>query len=298
MFLFQLLCVLGDWERARDQLKALGELDAGSFPLVHLYGAAITCELLRREVFAGTRTPVMLGEPLPWVALLLQALAAEAQGRARRGQGAPGGGARAGARGARHHRRRGLRVDRRRGLAPRAGVRGGDRRPLLLGAVRAHPLRRARGARPICATSCGCRPISGSPTAARRRRCSRLGTPGSESDPDGLIRLGRKTEWDEVAPDTFHGRGQRMLATDSNEYALLNVRRIELGRARRREMVEVGARDTLQPALLDRLTDHDPTRKVESRRGARHQPHPAPRLRAARPDLALQHHEPRRPTST
>jgi type VI secretion system protein ImpF len=30
-------------------------------------------------------------------------------------------------------------------------------------------------------------------------------------------------------------------------------------------MVEVGARDTLQPALLDRLTDHDPGRKVESR---------------------------------
>ena len=30
-------------------------------------------------------------------------------------------------------------------------------------------------------------------------------------------------------------------------------------------MVEVGARDALQPALLDRLTDHDPTRKVEAR---------------------------------
>jgi type VI secretion system protein ImpF len=30
-------------------------------------------------------------------------------------------------------------------------------------------------------------------------------------------------------------------------------------------MVEVGARDTLQPALLDRLTDQDPTRKVEGR---------------------------------
>src|SRR5262245_30443178 len=30
-------------------------------------------------------------------------------------------------------------------------------------------------------------------------------------------------------------------------------------------MAEVGARDTLQPALLDRLTDHDPTRKIESR---------------------------------
>ena len=30
-------------------------------------------------------------------------------------------------------------------------------------------------------------------------------------------------------------------------------------------MAEAGARDTLQPALLDRLTDNDPTRKVEGR---------------------------------
>jgi type VI secretion system protein ImpF len=30
-------------------------------------------------------------------------------------------------------------------------------------------------------------------------------------------------------------------------------------------MVEAGARDTLQPALLDRLTDNDPSRTVESR---------------------------------
>ena len=30
-------------------------------------------------------------------------------------------------------------------------------------------------------------------------------------------------------------------------------------------MVEAGARDSLQPALLDRLTDHDPKRKVEGR---------------------------------
>ena len=30
-------------------------------------------------------------------------------------------------------------------------------------------------------------------------------------------------------------------------------------------MVEVGARDALQPALLDRLTDHEPGRKVEAR---------------------------------
>jgi type VI secretion system protein ImpE len=55
--------------------------------------------------------------------------------------------------------------------------------------------------------------------------------PGSEADPNGLIRLGRKTEWDEVAPETFHGRGQRMFATTTGEYALLSVRRIVLGGA-------------------------------------------------------------------
>ena len=55
--------------------------------------------------------------------------------------------------------------------------------------------------------------------------------PGSEADGDGLIRLSRKTEWDEVAPDTFHGRGQRMFATAEGEHALLSVRRIELGGA-------------------------------------------------------------------
>src|SRR5262245_22499735 len=80
VFLFQLLCILGDWERARDQLKVLAELDASTLALVHVYGAAIGCELFRREVFAGTRTPLVLGEPLPWVALLVQALAAGASG--------------------------------------------------------------------------------------------------------------------------------------------------------------------------------------------------------------------------
>ena len=75
VFLFQLLCVLGDWDRARDQLKVLADLDAGSLALVHVYGAAVSCEELRRDVFAGARTPLVLGEPLPWLALLFQALA-------------------------------------------------------------------------------------------------------------------------------------------------------------------------------------------------------------------------------
>ena len=230
VFLFQLLCVLGDWERARSQLKALGELDAGSLPLVHVYGAAITCELLRREVFAGARTPLVLGEPLPWVALLLQALAVEGQGR----------GAEAEA----------LRAEalEKAGAVPGSidgqafeWIADADSRlgPMFEAVIDGRyywvPFERIRSLA-LDAPS-DLRDVVWMPANLRFSNEGEAAAllparyPGSESDSDGQIRLGRKTEWDEVSPETFRGRGQRMLATDSNEYALLSVRRIELGGA-------------------------------------------------------------------
>jgi type VI secretion system protein ImpE len=230
VFLFQLLCVLGEWGRARDQLKTLGELDGGSLPLVHLYGAAITCELLRREVFAGARTPVMLGEPLPWVARLLQALAAEAQGK----------GAEA-------------KVLRDEALEQARAVPGtvdgqafswiadADSRlgPICEAVIDGRyywvPFERLRSLAleaPSDLRDFLWMPAHlGLPNGGDIAALLPARYPGSESDPDGMIRLGRKTEWNEVAPETFHGRGQRMLATDSGEYALLNIRLIELQRA-------------------------------------------------------------------
>src|SRR5262245_44969063 len=80
VFLFQLLCVLGQWERARTQLKVLSDLDASTLAMVNVYGRALSCEILREEVFAGRRTPLILGEPLPWMAMLVEALEMESQG--------------------------------------------------------------------------------------------------------------------------------------------------------------------------------------------------------------------------
>jgi type VI secretion system protein ImpE len=48
--------------------------------------------------------------------------------------------------------------------------------------------------------------------------------PGSEHSDDGLIVLARKTEWREVAADTHHGLGQRILATDAVELPLMELR--------------------------------------------------------------------------
>jgi len=50
----------------------------------------------------------------------------------------------------------------------------------------------------------------------------------SEKHADPLIRLSRKTDWQEPAPGVFAGLGQRMLATDSGEFSLMDVRQIRL----------------------------------------------------------------------
>ncbi|EQA7365222.1 type VI secretion system accessory protein TagJ, partial [Pseudomonas aeruginosa] len=80
IFLFQLLAVMGQWARAQNQLKVVGELDASALPMVQTYSTAIDCEALRREVFAGRLTPVILGQPAEWIAPLLQALSLDAEG--------------------------------------------------------------------------------------------------------------------------------------------------------------------------------------------------------------------------
>jgi type VI secretion system protein ImpE len=80
VFLFQLLCVLGQWPRAMTQLDVCGELDAGTLAMVSTYREAIKCEALRDAVFAGKTTPIVFGQPQAWVALLVQALQADARG--------------------------------------------------------------------------------------------------------------------------------------------------------------------------------------------------------------------------
>ena len=77
VFMFQLLCVLGQWDRALNQLNVSFELDASTLPMVQTYREAIACETLRLQVFAGQKVPMLFGEPEPWIALLIEALLRE-----------------------------------------------------------------------------------------------------------------------------------------------------------------------------------------------------------------------------
>ena len=83
LFLFQLLAVLGQWERSANQLKVAGQLDASLLILVELYRHAIEAEGVRAKVFAGEATPVLMGEPSSWTAPLLEALRLDGRGASR-----------------------------------------------------------------------------------------------------------------------------------------------------------------------------------------------------------------------
>lgn len=80
IFLFQLLCVMGDWKRAITQLKLCAQMDASAIPMAQTYREAIICEVFREKVFAGEKDPLIFGQPQDWVALLAEALKAQAAG--------------------------------------------------------------------------------------------------------------------------------------------------------------------------------------------------------------------------
>lgn len=227
VFLFQLLAVLGQWERALNQLNVLGEMDASSLSMVQTYREAIRCELVRADVFAGRRSPLVFGDPAPWVALVLEALRLTGEGHPAeaqtvRDQAFDAAPATAGT------------LD----GQPFAWLADADPRlgPMLEAVVNGRyywiPFQRIRTI--VLEQPADLRDYIWMParfTWANGGETVGLipaRYPGSDTSADPLIQLGRKTEWLEGEGDACQGLGQRMLATDQGEYPLLDIRCIEL----------------------------------------------------------------------
>ena len=226
VFLFQLLAVLGQWERALNQLGVLAEMDATTLPMVRTYREAIQCERLRAEVFAGRRSPLIFGDPEPWVALLIEGLSLDAAGHQAEAQAV---------------RERAFAaametagvVDER----PFGWIADADPRlgPMLEAIVNGRyywiPFQRIHIVtleRPADLRDYVWAPVhftwaNGGETVG----LIPARYPASVNSADPLVQLGRKTEW--LAGEGHAlGLGQRMLATDVDDYPLLDVRRIEL----------------------------------------------------------------------
>lgn len=225
-FLAQLLSVLGQWERAHTQLNVVAELDKLAIPMRETVGHAIRCELLRAEVFAGRRTPVVFGQPEAWVAQLIESLKQQAGGYA--------------------------------DLAAELAASAFDTAPACTGRVDGQPfawladadsrlgpvletclnghytwvpfqhLAQVRFDAPEDLRDCVWMPAQlnftngGSSVALVPTRY-----PGSEKSEDGLINLARKTEWLPLPGEgRFAGLGQRVLVSDIGEHDLMAVREI------------------------------------------------------------------------
>lgn len=227
VFLFQLLAVAGEWGRAHTQLDVAGDLDVGTLAMVQTYREALRCEALRAEVFAGQRSPLVLGDPGQGTALVFEALKLSA--------------------GNEHERARQLIEQAYEVIPTTAGTINGepfewisdaDSRigPYLEAIVKGHyywiPFHRI--SRIQVDEPEDLRDMVWMPahfTWANQGEAVGLipaRYPGSEASADPLIRLNRKTEWLDRGGDVYHGLGQRMLATDAGEYPLLDVRDIML----------------------------------------------------------------------
>jgi type VI secretion system protein ImpE len=246
VFLFQLLAVQGQWERALTQLNVAGELDAATLAMVQTYREAIRCELLRAEIFAGKRSPLIFGQPDEWLALLMESLRLTAEGkhgpaselRTRALEAAPATGGtivtgtptRSASEGETATADRGFEW-----LADADSRLGPVIEAIVSGRYYWVPLHHVQ--RIVIDPPEDLRDVVWMPAhfvwANGGDSVALIPTryPGSESSPDPLIRLSRKTDWTEAAAGVFLGQGQRMLAADSGDFSLMDVREIRLSTA-------------------------------------------------------------------
>jgi type VI secretion system protein ImpE len=207
------------------QLDVVAELDAGNLPLARTYQAAIQCEKLRMSIFRGERAPLIFGEPETWVALLVQALSLLGQGL----------------------------------VAESAEVRGAafDQAPAVTGSIngtgfqwiadsdsRLGPvLEVVINGRYGWLPFVHLRRLSIEPVADLRDlvwipaqltfvndadtvALVPVRYAGTTLGGDTALLMSRKTEWLKIADDQYRGLGQRVLATDGGDHALLDVREI------------------------------------------------------------------------
>lgn len=226
VFLFQLLCIEGQWDRALNQLEVCAQMDSAALPMREVYSGALSCEALRGEVFAGRRAPMLFGEPEAWLALLIESLlrggmgdtAAAAKLREQAFDAAPGSA----------------------GILdgkPFEWIADSDSRlgPVLEAIVNGRyywvPFCRLSAVkfeapedlRDFVWAPVNLQFVNGGETLA----LIPVRYAGSERATDGATRLAHSTSWVEAADGSYAGLGQRVFTTDAGDFSLLECRELQ-----------------------------------------------------------------------
>ena len=226
MRLFRIFCLTGQWDRAVIQLDTASSMDATLAMTSLVYKQAIACERFRAEVFAGSRTPVGVGEPQPWLGWMIEALRAEpARARALREQALAAADACPGS----------LNGEPFEWLADADSRLGPVCEAFIDGKYYWLPFERL--------AQVAIEPPDDLIDLVWTRADLVLGNggskaalvptryPGSEASDDDQVRASRRTEWIGSEETGFRGLGQREWVTDRGEWALLDVRRLALSPA-------------------------------------------------------------------
>jgi type VI secretion system protein ImpE len=225
VFLFQLLSVLGQWDRALNQLEVAATLDPSTLAMVQTYREALRCEALRAQVFEGRTSPMVFGQPDTWLALLIESLLLAGRGqtkeaetlRAQAFDEAPAS--------------PGTLND-----SPFAWIADADMRlgPVLEAVIngRYYWVPFARLSRIAIEEPADLRDVVWTPAHLLLENGGEAYAlvptryAGTEKVEDGSLLLARKTTWDEPRPGFYCGVGQRVLSTDGGEVPLMDVRDI------------------------------------------------------------------------
>lgn len=222
--LVSLLVVGGEYEQALKQIQALAQLDASSVMNAQMLRMLIRAERIREEVFSGAIRPLVLGEPDAWLGVYIQALSASPEEAAEIRMGV---------------------IDQLPTLQGQAGdkrftwICDGDSRlgpcfeVILDGQyywVPANQISRIEFTRPTIALDLVWAPIQitlingGSQAAYMPARYPTNEAGDKASD----ILLGHRTEWNEVATESWHGSGRKTWIVDGEDIPVFSFETLEL----------------------------------------------------------------------
>ena len=249
VLLFQVLAVMGQWDRAQTQLQVAAGMNQANILMAQVCKQAILCEHLRNEVWSGKRTPLVLGEPEQWVGWVIQAQAMNAAGnhaaaaelRARAFEEAP---AVAGTIVAGENQK----------PQPFEWIADADERlgPILEAVVDGkyywipmHRIGLMRVDKPADLRDTVWLPVSFVWTAGGTSvGLIPVRYPGSELPKhEAAVRMARKTDFIDEGGFQYPV-GQRLLATDAGEFGLMEVRSIRLGEGDLNPLAETSGNTT------------------------------------------------------